>query len=201
MIPTFAAHFGGFALFATYSYGLLAWLPVFFERVHQRPSATFGWAIGITLLIGGALGAVCGGALVDKARKSGFRSPELGVAALFATLFIPCGVVLSLTTNVGVALIATSALMFCMAAPSAGSVAALQTATPNRLRGRVTAAYYVIMNGTGLCLGPVLMAAIGTRLGMGPAFLIFALALLIPSAALITLAAKLYGRQWRPEAG
>ncbi len=195
MLTTFAAHFGGFSFFAAYSYGSLAWLPVLFERIHHRPAAQFGWALGLALLIGGCGGAVTGGWLVDQARRRGFRSPELGVAAVFAALLVPMALLVGLATQTQVALVAAGAAMFCLAAPSAGSVAALQTATPNRVRGRVTAAYYVIMNGTGLCLGPVLMAALGTRYGLDRAFVIMAAGLLIPAAALIALAAVLYGRK------
>lgn len=82
------------SLFAFSGYGFMNWAPLFLQRVHGLGSTQAATAIGFVLGIGGAVGVLLGGILVDRLSRRDLRwnlwIPALGAAVMtpFLSLFL-----------------------------------------------------------------------------------------------------------------
>ncbi|MGH6996585.1 MAG: MFS transporter, partial [Phenylobacterium sp.] len=168
----FTAHFLGFGLLSIVGWGFTSWLPAYMGR-------EFGWSIGqlsipLALIIGlgGTLGTLATGALVDRLFARGRTDAHMRVYAVIACGMTVCGVAAFQVSDPWLFLaLATPIASTMVLAATAG--AALQIVSPNEMRGQVGALFLLVMNGIGMGLGPTLVGALTdfvfhdeTRLGL-----------------------------------
>ncbi len=188
--------FTGFALVTLSSYASAVWTPALFIRAYQWTPAEVGLGYGLLTLLFAPAGALLAGRICDSLAARGVTDAPLRVAAfgyvgtgLFGGLapLMPSG-------ELALALFAPAVLLGTIPYPMAAT--ALQLATPNELRGQVSALYMLVINTVGLGLGPVIVGALSDRLFTGPDGVRYGLALVNALCAPLAMAALL--RALRP---
>jgi MFS family permease len=155
-----AAHFSGMGLLALVMYGAMAWIPQFLHRTYGMPVSEAGLWFGGATAICGACGLMLGGWMADGLYRRGFRDAHLRVLRLNVIILTPLFIAMALapTAGIAVALMIVSMLVGTIHGGVAG--AALQLVTPNRLRARMVALYFLVANLIGLGCGPTAMALV-----------------------------------------
>ena len=71
--PFYACHFIGFGLFALLALGYMVWLPTYLMRTFHWPVVRVGETLGVMSLVGGLVGTLGGGYVVDQLVRRGVR--------------------------------------------------------------------------------------------------------------------------------
>lgn len=179
--------------------GSISWLPAMLMRSFDMALAPTGWFSGGMLIVGGLIGMIGGGAIMD---RIGGGTPQVrlrfcGWSALigsFGALLFPLTGSIPLLT-VSFILFFSAAAVAVGAAPSV-----IQQLAPNRMRATISAAYVFVINAIGLGIGPTLTAVIGdtffpTESGIRYAIVIVAVSGYLIGAILFFVAAKSLDRQ------
>jgi MFS family permease len=140
--------------FAVYGYGGNAWLATYLQRAHGFSASEAGMLLGSSILVMGVAGSVACGWFADRMVQNGRRD------ALSAT-GIPYAIGMVATASLGTVMpvqwlsLTLVALQGFFSLTWAGvNIAHLQTVTPPRMRGQVSATYLFFTNMIGLGLGP-----------------------------------------------
>jgi MFS family permease len=151
------------ALIVIVLYALPAWIPAFLMRAHGANPTTVGLQYGVLVLIMGSVG-VLSGPVVDRwlARRGHVDSPirTAAIASIALTIFTAA---LPLMPGFYGALVAAAGGTFFYSLPQAMSAAALQLATPNRMRGIVASLYLFVLSVIGLGAAPTVVALVTDR--------------------------------------
>jgi len=183
---TLACHMAGFTWLAFAGYAAAAWIPTLFIRSYGWSAAQIGVRYGLVALFTGPLGSVVGGWLGDRLEVRGRRDGKfrVGIAAGLGTL--PFGIAFPLVSDGRLALLLLTPGLFFISFVWGLSTAALQEIMPNRMRGLATAVYTGFLNLVGVGLGPTSVAVLAQYGLGGPAHLNVALALVVPTGALVS---------------
>ncbi len=154
----------GVGVFNIFGYAGAIWMPAYFMRSHGMSVIAAGAWLGLGAALGGIVGSLTSGWLVDRLRvrdeRWQLRVPALGFVFAFPLLalmfMLPGGVAVQLGGQ-SVPLVAplslvTGFLSALWAGPSFGAAARL---VPAHLRAQATAMLVVIINIIGSALGPV----------------------------------------------
>ena len=173
------------------TYGLLAWVPTFFQRVHHWSPGQSGRALAAILLTFGCGGMYVGGRLSDWWQKRGVAEGPLKVAVISAigTLLLMPVAMLVPGPEWSVALLAPALFFDALAMGTAA--AALQHIFPNQVRGQVSALYLFLLNLGGGSLGPLLPGVFNDYLFHDPNKVGYSLAITIAIGAIGMLIASL----------
>ncbi len=153
----FLRHYGGLALYALLAYAILAWGPAYFMRVHGWTLPQTGLRFGATYLVAGTLGAVAGGMFAARLRRLHVDG-NLRSASIAITAFVLPAIAAPLMSDPWVSLGLYGVAIFFTSFPGGSSVTAITEVTPGRLRGQVSAYYYLAMAVVGFTLGPLSVA-------------------------------------------
>jgi MFS family permease len=155
----FATHFLGFGLLSIVGWGFTSWLPAYMGRAFGWSIAQLSIPLALIIGLGGTLGTLAIGALVDRLFARGRTDAHMRVYAIIACGMTVCGVAAFRTSSPWLFLaLATPIASSMVLAASAG--AALQIVSPNEMRGQVSALFLLVMNGIGMGLGPTLVGAL-----------------------------------------
>ena len=162
--PDNASLAGAFHAFV--GYGLGAWFPAFFVRLHGMTPGTLGqWLSWITAL-GGLIGAFAGGWIADRwARKNPRARPYMGLIGALASI-VPLFITL-LVTDTQLALLFLLPYNILTTLWLGPTVAIIQELVPPAMRSMASAVFLFIVTIIGLGAGPqvvgILNDLIGTR--------------------------------------
>lgn len=154
------------AFHAFVGYGLGAWIPAFFVRLHGMTPGTLGqWLSWITAL-GGLIGAFAGGWIADRwARKNPRARPYIGMIGALLSI-IPLFITL-LVTDTQLALLFLLPYNILTTLWLGPTVAIIQEIVPPAMRSMASAVFLFIVTIIGLGAGPqvvgILNDLIGTR--------------------------------------
>ena len=198
--------YGALALQSIPAQGNISWGPAFFIRVHHWTPRHVGLAFGTVTLLVAPVALMVGGLLAERLARRGYHDANLRVQLLAICLWLPGATLMPLMPTAPLALTAFgAALFFAMMAPGPQN-AALQSITPNRMRGQATALFLFVFNIIGFGCGPTVIALItdhvfhdDARVGSA---LALATAILGPLSALaLVRGLKPYGRLIAATAG
>lgn len=150
--------FIGFTMLALIFNALLAWTPTLLLRSYQMPVGESGPAIGALLVILGGGGLFAGGWLTDKLWSQGYRDATLRVGIIAGLGALPFSISAPLATTPELSLILFAPFWFFSSSAFGAGVTAVQTITPNRMRGVISAMYLFCGNLIGIGLGPTAIA-------------------------------------------
>ena len=174
----FINHLLGFGLLAIIGWGLISWLPEYMVR-------EFGWTIGQISLplafmmgIGGSLGVLISGRLVDYLYRQGRYDAHVSVYAFIAAGIFVFGVSAFLVNDPWLCLALLTPVVATISS-AATAATALQIVTPNEMRGQVGALFLFVITGLGLGLGPTIIGALTDFLFMDEAKLGLSIAVVI----------------------
>jgi MFS family permease len=145
-------------------FALPAWTPAVLIRAHGGTAASVGVQYGTATLVTGCLGVLLSPLVSNGlARRYATNAPLLtamlgGAGACIATLFIP------FARGYWTVLIASATASGLVNLPLPVAAAALQSATPNRMRGIVTSIYAFILTSVGLGVAPTAVAFVTDRI-------------------------------------
>ena len=168
--------FLGAALLATFQvYGLLAWTPAFYERTYGWGPAKIGPLLGMVTMVAQTIGLFAGARLAAVLSRR-YDDANMRVYFLAFTLSLPFGVASPLmpTPWLALSMFACSSAFGAMASPVFS--AALQVATPNKMRSQVTALYFIVANAIAGSLGPTIVALLTDHVARSEADLRYVLA-------------------------
>lgn len=180
----------------TCAYATLSWMPAFLGRGHGMSLTDAGYAVGVTVMIGGMVGYLGGGRLCDK--LGGGPRVRLYFASVTAATGILFGV-FPLLDNVTVALVLFTGAFAAMTAPTGAALTSLLQAMPSNMRATVSAVYVFVVNILGMTLGPTLTAVIGDSFfpqddGIRYAIAIVTIGGFVGATLLFLMAARSIGR-------
>ncbi|WP_375206876.1 spinster family MFS transporter [Hyphococcus sp.] len=193
-IPLFA----GLALRTVQMFGLQMWGAPFYSRTFGWSAEQYAYVGGFSLLIAMPVGLFTGSWLAERWWKKGIYDANIRVTVVSTLVAVPLAILQPIMPSpwfaAGIGFLA--ALFGGMAAPVEN--AALQSVTPNHLRGQVTFLFLFIMNVVGMGLGPLVIASF-TDLIFSEAnirYSIFLSAILMgpPAVVIFWLGMKPYGR-------
>ena len=165
----------GILLMAFQTYGLLPWLPAFYERTYGWGPAVIGPSLGIVSLICSTMG-LFGGARLAEVLGKRRDDANLRVLYLAQLLPIPLLVLSPLMPNPSLALGLQALGMVLNTMGAAGFNAALNVATPNEMRSQVIVLYFMLQNAIAGSLGPTVVALITDHIAHSEADLRYVIA-------------------------
>lgn len=186
-------------------YGLAFWMPSLLQRSFGLDLVETSWFIGASLLAGGCVGVLTGGALADRLGKADrawyARVPAL--AFVFAVPFFAAGIWSSSVAFAFVMFLLPQALAYFWLGPVNSAV---QHLVPAPARATASALFLLINNLIGLGGGIYALGALSNALG--PVWgteslrysMLFGLALYLLAALLMAIAAPALRREWVQEA-
>lgn len=182
-----AAHMGGMSMITLVMYGAMAWIPQFLHRTYAMPIPEAGLWFGAATAVCGAAGLMLGGWMADRLYRRGFKDAHLRVIRLNAGVLLVTltGMALAPTAGIALALMILTMLLGTIHGGVAG--AALQMVSPNRLRARIVALYFLVANLIGLGCGPTAMALVTDRVFGEDAGLRYAIAIVTALAMPVSI--------------
>jgi MFS family permease len=149
--------FFGLALRSVQMFGVAVWAAPFYGRTFGWSPQQVGYVSGLSILISMPIGLLIGSWWAERMMKAGKLDANIRITVISTAASVPLALAMPLMPDpwlaAGCSLIA--AALGGMAAPLEN--AAVQSVTPNRLRGQVTFLFLFIMNVIGMGLGPVLV--------------------------------------------
>lgn len=154
------SHFAAVGLIAIMSYAFMNWLPTFLIRGYGWEAGHVGVLTGIQFLILGPAGILAGGFFVRLLQQRGRQDAAVRVLRVASVLLALALGSLALPWSRELILVPVGAAIFCISLLPITSILAIQQATPNELRGRLSAVYFITTNLIGYMLGPLVTAAL-----------------------------------------
>lgn len=152
--------FFGFSCFAAAQFGLGAWAPSYFIRIHGWDQLQVGQYFGPVVMFAGLAGVVGGGVVAERWLARGIGDATLRLPAIAICAAIPVAIAFPLMPTAMSALAMLALLLFLGTIPFGAGVATFPLITPNRMRAQVVAVYLLIANLLGYSAGPVLIAGL-----------------------------------------
>lgn len=153
----YAPQFAGLAVAAIESSGTRAWQPVFFQRTYEWSAQRTGLILGIVLIIAAPFGLWLATWLTERFARTR-DDANLRVVAIAYTASPVFAIAGPIMPNPWLAL-GCAALAFMIGIGGAvPQNAALQSVTPNEMRGQVTALYLFVFTVIGGGIGPTFIA-------------------------------------------
>lgn len=175
----------GMAGHAICMYGVFAWVPTVFIRVHGWTTGQAGVALGAVVLVFGCGGMVLGGWLCDRWHRLGLYHAPLRVGVVAASgaalALVPAFTGSSVWLTLGLLLPG----MLFLSLPVGSMFASLQLIFPNEVRGQVSALLLCVISIIGISLGPLLPALLTDYVFADPLKIGRALAVIIGGGTLL----------------
>jgi MFS family permease len=143
---------------AMLSFGTSVWSPAFFERRFGYMPGEAGQALGIIALIASPLGFLLGGWWASRMAARGVVEANVRVLIWAAALLLPVAIALPLMPTARLAYLCVGLSLFLGSMGQAPANAAIQTITPGRMRGTISALYIAMFNVLGYGAGPLAVA-------------------------------------------
>lgn len=151
--------FIGMGLRSAQMFGTQNWGPAFFQRHYGWSPQQVGYYQGPVTIIAMLAGIAIGNWLAEYYWKRGRHDGNVRTVWLTTFISVPFGILFPFmpTPWLALAMLAIQQATSMMAA--APENAAIQSVTPNRLRGQMTFLFLFIMNVVGMGLGPLIVGA------------------------------------------
>ena len=157
---TFLLHFIGYSLLGLVFNAFIAWAPTYFIRTYSMTAGEIGPLLGGLILVFGASGMIVGGVYSDFLRARGMLAAPLVSSRLAGICLLPICVAIPFAGSVWESSLLFAGFFFFGAFPFGAAAAAIQLATPMRLRAQMSAVYLFVLNLAGIGFGPTLVALI-----------------------------------------
>jgi hypothetical protein len=184
-----------FAAFgAMMSFAKSAWFPAALGRHWHMTPDQIGPPLGLMTLIGGVLGLLIGGWIMNRSVARGRTAMDYAIVGVLGTAV---GLVIAFTApNVAVSFAGVQVSQFFVGISFAAGATTLGEVTPVSMMGRVSAVYLVVQTLIGQSAGPFVVAVVSESIFDGPEDIPVALTVSLAAFAIVcTLAALAIIRQ------
>jgi MFS family permease len=152
----FGAFMGSSAIGAL-GFGVLTWNAEFFVRTYHWTPAEVGIRTGLVSLVATLAGLWLGTWLYERYVGQGRKDAAMRVVLLGRLIGMPMALVMPLMPNGWLALAFTGVSMLVLGATGGCTNTILQIISPNRMRGRITAIFFVFYTLVGFGISPWLI--------------------------------------------
>jgi MFS family permease len=159
---TYASLIGGTTFGATTNGAILGWIPVWFSRRYEWNPAQIGPYLGVTNFIFGTTGLVLAGVLAGRYIRRGKKSVHIRLMMAAEALVIIPLILAHTIDNPYWVLGCTGGTIFFGGFSAGLGPAALQSITPNEMRGQITAICFLILNLLAQTLGAAAVGGLTT---------------------------------------
>ncbi len=149
--------FAGMGLRSAQMFGTQGWSAPFFERTFGWGPAQYATVAGFGLLIAFPAGLFLGNWLTEYLQKKGRHDAHMRTVLYSTIISVPLAIVAPLTPDPWIAAVLLLTAQMTSIMVAAPENAAIQTVTPNHLRGQMTFLFLFLMNVVGMGLGPILV--------------------------------------------
>ncbi len=163
----------GMGIFTIFGYAAAIWMPSYFMLSHGMSMMEAGAWLGVGAAIGGVVGSLAGGAIVDalipRDKRWQLRVPAAGLLLSFpllaAMFLLPGGAEVRIAGQ-GVPLIAPISLLssFLTSLWAGPSYAAVARLVPTAMRAQAIGLLVIVLNATGSLLGPPIAGLVSDML-------------------------------------
>ena len=150
-------HFAAAACAVLMGRSLAAWGPTLYVRNHGMSPAESGIVLGGLLLIGGPLGHLTAGLLLDRVARARRRTAASRLLGLGLMAALPPAIVMAVASDRTLSLAAFTLLTAVIGFTAPPAVTGVQLLTPVSLRGRVSALFIAAVTLTASGTGPPLL--------------------------------------------
>jgi len=150
----------GISMLSVVGQGSGAWYPELLMRTHGMSKGEAGSIIGLLFMVVGTLGTFAGALFASLLQRRGYLDANMRWVMLAAALTVIPAVLSPLMPNSTGLIALYTVVVFLQSSPFGVAMAALQLATPGRMRGQVTAVMLFFGNVFGLGLGGTFVASI-----------------------------------------
>lgn len=140
--------------------GVLAWQAAFFMRTYHWSPAKVGIVTGITGLVATPIGLFLGSWLYERLVKAGKRDAAMRVVIYGRLIGLPAMVLMPLMPTGELALAMYAINFIVLGATGASNNSILQIISPNRMRGQITAIFFLFFTLVGQGLSPLLIGMV-----------------------------------------
>jgi MFS family permease len=158
--PVYLPLFIGMGLRTAQMFGTQMWGPAFYGRTYGWSPSQVGYVSGLSVFIAMPAGLALGGWLAEHYWKRGVHDGNVRVVLLSTLVSVPFGIAGPLMPSPWLAVGCMLLVQLTSMMAAAPENAAVQTVTPNRLRGQMTFLFLFIMNVVGMGLGPMIVGAL-----------------------------------------
>jgi len=162
-LPTFRHMAMSAGLYGITCYGLVAWAPTFFVRVHDLGYGETGFKVGLAIGLSGACGAITAGVLTDRLTLRD-RRWLLWIPAIVAALQVPFHALFALSPDANVAILALVPVNFLNVIFAPPAYTLTQGLARVRMRAIASATLLLVLNLVGMGLGPTLVGQMNDSL-------------------------------------
>jgi MFS family permease len=155
---TYVPMFVGMGVQAVMMFGIGSWGPAFYIRTFHWTPAKFGFVQGLIALTVMPLGAFVGSLIAEHFAKKGHDDANMRAVLWASILPVPGYILFPLMPNAFLAVSISIYSLFVASWVGGPINAALQSITPNQMRGQVTALFLLVFNVVGYGLGPTIVA-------------------------------------------
>jgi MFS family permease len=155
---TYLPLFAGMGIQTVLLFGIASWGPAFYIRTYGWTPGHFGLVQGLLSLTVMPLGAFVGSLLAERFARNGHDDANMRLVVLSSVIALPGSVLFPLMPTATGAIIVSAYSLFCHSWVAGPINAALQTITPNQMRGQITALFLFVFNVIGFGLGPTVVA-------------------------------------------
>lgn len=194
----YAPQFFALAVAAVETSGTRAWQPVFFQRTYGWSAQKTGMVLGIALIVAAPFGLWLATWLTEKFAKTR-DDANLRVVAIAYTLSPIFAISGPLMPDPWLAVACASIGALIGIGGAVPQNAALQSVTPNEMRGQVTALYLFVFSVIGMGIGPTFIAAFTDYMFADEKMLRYAMA--VSAAIMLPIAAWIMWSGVRPYGG
>lgn len=142
-----------------WGYAVSSWSTSLLVRLHDQLPASAGQLVGVAGLVGGPLGTIAGGVLLDRMKARGTVAPPLVLMGGGAIYGAACAAFVVLAPSLPLATFALCLFMFGSTLVLPALYVGVQLITPDRYRGIAASFNMMVYSMFGLGVGP---AAVGT---------------------------------------
>ena len=154
----------GFSLLAFSAYGISAFTPPFFMRVHGVSATEVGTVIGVTAAVAGFIGVALGGLLSDRLRPT-VRCARLYIGLVVTVAPVPFAIWMLATGSTTTAYVLNFVVSVGAGMWIGPAAASVQDLVLPRMRAVASASYILVITFVGLALGPYTVGRISVATG------------------------------------
>jgi len=147
----------GSAILAMAIQGTMIWTPTYARRVLGVSPAKIGTMMSVAVALGGIVGGLSMGMLIDRQFARGTRDMALRLLSGFSLVIPPILALAFLAGDFTLLFLAVTLMMMTMGACFGPTMAAVQMIAPPEMRGRFAALTVLASNLFGYALGPMLI--------------------------------------------
>jgi MFS family permease len=152
--------FIGMGLRTAQMFGTQMWGPAFLGRTYGWSPSQIGYISGLSVFIAMPAGLALGCWLAERYWERSVHDGNVRVVVLSTLISVPFGIAGPLMPNPWLAVGCLLLAQMTSIMSAAPENAAVQTVTPNRLRGQMTFLFLFIMNVVGMGFGPMIVGAL-----------------------------------------